>query len=113
MSLRLQMAAKVADEVKLIVNGGLNLGNSFTRQQFEAKTKAAFGGGYLQVSAGGDDGNTLDEAVVAAARASLHLHARRPQHEVRVTPIQHRSLHLHHLRPNLTVRPLGWLRLHW
>lgn len=68
---------------------------------------------YLQVSDGGDHGNTLHHPVVAAARASLHLHAGRPQHEVGVLPIHHRPLHLHHLRPNFTDGLLGLLCLHW
>lgn len=33
---------------------------------------------YLQVSAGGDNGNTFHQPVVAATRAPLHLHAGRP-----------------------------------
>lgn len=68
---------------------------------------------YLQISAGGDCGNTLQQPVVAAARTSLHLHTGRPQHEVGIPAIEHGPCHLHHLRANFTCRLLGWLCLHW
>lgn len=67
---------------------------------------------YLQVSAGGDGGDALHEPGVAAARTPLHLHARRPQHEVGVAAVQHGPGHLHHLRPNLAGRLLRRLGLH-
>lgn len=64
---------------------------------------------YLQVAHVGDHGDTLQTFGVAASRATLHLHTRRPQQEVSIAAVQHSSGDLHHLRANFTQSALSWL----
>lgn len=54
-------------------------------------------------------GAALHVAVVAAARAALHLHAGRPHQEVSVGAVYEAPRDLKHLRARLALRDHGWL----
>lgn len=54
-------------------------------------------------------GAALHVAVVAAARAALHLHAGRPHQEVSIGAVYEAPRDLKHLRARLALRDHGWL----
>ena len=59
---------------------------------------------YLKVSGSRDGGDTVHPLGVAAARAPLHLHTRRPQHEVGIAGVVHGPGHFLHLCTHLALR---------